>query len=91
MTDANTLSARELRRVVAADDPDRRLAQPATLAQPFLRFDPTHELPHVVETATGETIARFRLPGDVALYLGREKDDRRFLPAAYVLQYTGGQ
>jgi hypothetical protein len=73
-----------IRRVVAADDPDRRLAQPATLAQPFLRFDPTHELPHVVETASGETIARFRLPGDVALFIGAA--DRQTLPKSYLEQ-----
>ena len=83
-------SARELRRVVAADAGPRRLAMPTTMAQLFLRFDATHELPHIVETERGVEIARFRLAGDLALFIG-PTGDRQTLPADYVLLLTGGQ
>ena len=73
---------REVRRVVAADHPDRRLAQPATMVQMFLRFDPTHELPLLVESAEGKPIARFALAGDLAIFVSA---DRKTLPADFVL------
>ena len=89
-TAAATTPARELRRVVAADAQPRRLAAPVTMAQMFLRFDATHELPHVVETETGHIVARFEKAGDVALFIGGEAD-RKTLPADYVRQLCGGQ
>ena len=79
---------RELRHVVAADAQPRRLGAPATMGQTFLRFDPTHELPHVVETEAGRIVARFEKAGDLAIFVSA---DHQTLPAAYVLQLTGGQ
>lgn len=93
MTDTATVAAprpRELRRVVAADALPRRLALPATMAQLFLRHDATHELPHVVETETGQVVARFALAGDVAIFVN-PGDRRDTLPTDYVRQYSGGQ
>lgn len=82
---------RELRRVVAADDSPRRLALHATMTQLFLRFDPTHELPHIVETAKGHVVARFEKDADLAWFISRGKTERPTLPEAYVFQLTGGQ
>lgn len=64
-------------RLVAADHPDRRLAAPATMAPLMLRLDPAHELPIVVETDRGFLVARFRLPGDAAIFASV---DRKTLP-----------
>lgn len=82
--------ARELRRIVAAVAQPRRLAAPATMGQLFLCFDATHELPHIVETGTGRIVARFEKAGDVALFIGTDQD-RKTLPAEYVMQLCGGQ
>lgn len=79
---ASPEAPRNLRRVVAADHPDRRLAQPATMTQMFLRFDQTHELPLLVETEDGKPIARFALAGDLAIFVSK---DRQTLPAPFVL------
>ncbi len=76
---------RTLRRVVAGDAEPRRLAQPVTMAQLFLRFDRTHELPIVIETENGTVVARFALPGDAAIFVSR---DRQTLPADFVLAIT---
>lgn len=78
----------DLDRVIAADAPDRRLGQPASLVEFYLRFDRTHELPHIVESLDGRIVARFALPGDLAIFVSK---DRQTLPAAYVRQFTGGQ
>lgn len=78
---------REIRRVVAADAEPRRIAQPVTMAQLFLRLDRTHDLPIVVELDNGKIVARFALPGDAAIFLAR---DRRTLPEAFVLQWSNG-
>lgn len=77
-------------RVALSPAVPRRLAQPATLARLFLRFDRTHELPHIVETEAGRIIARFEKAGDVASFVGAD-GDRSMLPAEYVMQLAGGQ
>lgn len=89
--DAVARPPRELRRVVAADATPRRLPLHATMAQTFLRFDPTHELPHIVETANGHIVARFEKDADLAWFISRGKTDRPTLPQDYVLHLTGGQ
>jgi hypothetical protein len=61
------------------------------MAQLFLRFDRTHELPHIVETAKGHVVARFEKDADLAWFIGRGKDERPTLPAEYVMQLAGGQ
>ena len=61
------------------------------MGQMFLRFDPTHELPHVVELADGHTIARFEKDADLAWFISRGKTERPTLPEAYVFHLTGGQ
>ncbi|WP_425065585.1 hypothetical protein [Reyranella sp.] len=87
----DTRPPRELRRVVAADAPERRLPLHATMVPVFLRFDPTHDLPHIVETEKGHIIARFEKDADLAWFIRRKNDDRTTLPEAYVFQLTGGQ
>lgn len=76
---------------VAAEATPRRLPLHATMAQTFLRFDPTHELPHIVETANGHIVARFEKDADLAWFISRGKTERPTLPEAYVLHLTGGQ
>lgn len=79
------------REPVAADAEPRRLALHATMGQLFLRFDPTHELPHVVELTDGRIVARFEKDADLAWFISRGKTERPTLPEAYVFQLTGGQ
>ena len=85
---SSALPVRELRRVVAADAQPRRLGAPATMGQLFLRFDATHELPHVVETEAGRIVARFEKAGDLAIFVSA---DHQTLPADYAMQLAGGQ
>ncbi len=84
-------AAPELQRMIAADHPDRLVAEPATMAASFLRLEPGTPLPIVVETANGQVIARFAHAGDAAIFASR---DRRTLPAAIVrelLKHQAGQ
>lgn len=76
---------------IEADAEPRRLALHATMTQLFLRFDPTHDLPHVLETVTGKIVARFEKDADLAWFICRGKTERPTLPEAYVFQLTGGQ
>lgn len=85
MTDAASLT-REHTRTIAADAGigelnERVVAAPVTMAPMFLRYDPTHELPHVVEDERGRTLARFKHPGDLAIFVSR---DHQTLPRRYV-------
>ena len=73
---------------VPADAEPRRLGAPATMSPLFLRFDPTSELPHIVETEDGKPKARFACAGDLAIFASR---DHKTLPVEYVRLYTGGQ
>lgn len=78
-------------RLIAADmDEDqprlRRRAEPASLVQFMLRYDPTHELPHVVESPHGLIIARFRQLGDLSVLVSK---DKRTLPASYIALVEG--
>lgn len=82
------LDSAELERTIAADldrdDVTRRSSGwPITATQLMLRYDPTHELPHVVETPQGKVIARFELLGDLA-YFVCPVQGRHTLPARYV-------
>lgn len=79
-------TAQRSERVGAADHADRRLAEPATLAPLFLRVHPGHALPLVVETKHGHQIARFALPGDLAMFIGPD-GKRSTLPAEILRQY----
>lgn len=80
---ANTpVANKEIRRVVAADAPDRRIGMLSTMGQQFLRFDPTHELPLIVETEEGRIIARFARDGDLAGFISKDGT----LPAEFALQ-----
>ena len=56
------------------------------MAQLFLRFDGTHELPLIVETEKGAVIARFLRAGDLSIFVSA---DRRSLPKAFLLQLNG--
>ena len=56
-------------------------ASPVTMVPLFLRFDPTHELPHVVETDRGKIKARFECLGDLAIFTS---PDRQTLPVRYL-------
>jgi hypothetical protein len=76
---------------IEADAEPRRLPLHATMVPVFLRFDPTHDLPHIVETEKGHIIARFEKDADLAWFIRRKNDDRTTLPEAYVFQLTGGQ
>lgn len=66
---------------VPAEHPDRRIAELCTPHQMFLRIDPTHELPLVVETEHG-IVARFACEGDAAIFVSR---DHKTLPGEIVL------
>ena len=87
------LTARPLARrpSIEADAEPRRLALHATMGQLFLRFDPTHELPHVVELTDGRIVARFEKDADLAWFISRDKTERPTLPEAYVFHLCGGQ
>lgn len=78
----------EIRRVIAADAEPRSRARVYTKAQRFLRFDPTHELPIVIETEAGRIIARFACDGDAALFVA---EDRHTLPTDFVRAAHAGQ
>lgn len=66
----SAVAAPALTRLVAADHPDRRIAEPSTMGALLLRIDPTHELPIVIATEDGQTVARFSRPGDAAFFCG---------------------
>lgn len=68
---------------VAADATPRRPAEPATMVPLFLRLDPTHELPIVVEDASGRPRARFAVAGDAAIFVS---PDRQSLPVAFLIR-----
>lgn len=80
---ANTpVANRDIRRVVAADAPDRHVARLSTMGQLYLRHDPTHELPFIVETESGYVVARFARDGDLAGFIGKDGT----LPADFARQ-----
>lgn len=79
---ANTPVANKAAGRIAADEPDQRIAEHSTLERCFLRLDRTHELPLVVETESGRTIARFARNGDLARFLNKNGT----IPASLALQ-----
>ena len=81
-----TVAAGDLVRSVAADHPDQRHAEPATMAPLFLRVEPGALRPIVVETGAGDEIARFKYPGDAAIFVSHTGKTAT-LPAEIVRQY----
>lgn len=80
---------RDLERLVAADHPDRLIAQPSTEGPVFFRVDRTHEQPLVaarIVHGREKVVARFSNAGDAArLY----SPDGKTLPASIVRELAG--
>lgn len=75
-------------RAVSADQEDRLIAQPASMAQMFLDYRPQEhpDTPLVVISQTGKVIATFALAGDMAIFVSK---DRKTLPAEFVRRLAG--